>query len=153
MLDQFHRFVSDAVHGVCQICGEQDISLIHDMESKLIVNNATGETWVTKDSGERQEFSTGMKRDIQKGKPRFDLCWKPLYWRWAELMGRGAEKYGENNWMKAATEEELNRFKASAERHLQQLLKGDTDEDHAAAVLFNVAGIEYVKERMNSNVK
>ena len=104
--------------------------------------------FVTKDSGERQEFVTGMVRDVQKGKARFDLCWKPLLWRWAELMGRGAEKYGENNWMKAATEEERNRFKASAERHLQQYLRGDTDEDHAAAVVFNLAGSEYVRERL-----
>lgn len=105
--------------------------------------------FTTKDSGERVAFSTGMVRDVQKGKARFDLIWKPILWRWAELMGRGAEKYGENNWMKAATEDELNRFKASAERHMQQLLRGDTDEDHAAAVLFNVAGIEYVKGRMS----
>lgn len=104
--------------------------------------------FITKDSGERIEFSTGMKRDVQKGKARFDLCWKPLLWRWAELMGRGADKYGENNWMKAQTEEELTRFKASAERHLQQLLRGDTDEDHAAAVVFNIAGIEYTRERI-----
>ena len=104
----------------------------------------------TKDSGERVSFATGMVRDVQKGKARFDLIWKPMLWRWAELMGRGADKYGENNWMKASTEEELNRFKASAERHLQQLLRGDTDEDHAAAVLFNIAGIEYVKGRMNA---
>lgn len=104
--------------------------------------------YITKDSGERQEFETGMVRDVQTDKPRFDLVWKPLYWRWAELMARGSKKYGDNNWMKACTETELNRFKSSAERHLQQLLRGDDDEDHAAAVLFNVAGIEYVKERL-----
>lgn len=108
------------------------------------------EEFVTKDSGERVSFSTGMVRDVQKGKARFDLVWKPLLWRWAELMGRGADKYGENNWMKAQTEEELNRFKGSAERHLQQLLRGDTDEDHGAAVCFNIAGIEYTKERIKT---
>lgn len=106
--------------------------------------------FITKDSGERVSFSTGMVRDVQKGKARFDLIWKPLLWRLAELMGRGADKYGENNWMKAKTEEELNRFKGSAERHLQQLIRGDTDEDHAAAVWFNVAGIEYTKERIKA---
>jgi hypothetical protein len=106
--------------------------------------------FVTKDSGERQSFETGMVRDVQKGKARFDLVWKPLLWRWAELMGRGAEKYGENNWMKAATEEERNRFLASAERHMQQYLRGDYDEDHAAAVIFNLAGAEYVRQRINS---
>ena len=106
--------------------------------------------FVTKDSGERQSFSTGMVRDVQKGKARFDLVYKPLLWRWAELMARGAEKYGERNWEKASTEEEMNRFKASAERHLQQYLRGDSDEDHAAAVIFNLAGVEYVREHLNS---
>jgi len=113
----------------------------------IMVSDTKG--FITKDSGERQEFSTGMQRDVQKGKARFDLIDKPMLWRWAELMGRGADKYGERNWEKAATEDELNRFKASAERHLQQLLRGDTDEDHAAAVLFNIAGIEHVKTKLH----
>lgn len=109
------------------------------------------EKYLTKDSGERQSFATGMVRDVQKGKARFDLVYKPLYWRWAELMARGAEKYGERNWEKAATQAEMDRFKASAERHLQQYLRGDRDEDHAAAVIFNLAGAEYVRERMNAD--
>lgn len=104
--------------------------------------------YFTKDSGKRQVYSTGMQRDTAEGKARFDLCWKPLLWRWAELMARGAEKYGANNWQKASTQEELDRFKASAERHFQQWLRGDTDEDHAAAVLFNIAGTEFVKEQL-----
>lgn len=99
----------------------------------------------TKDSGKRENFGGGMVRDTQTGKPRYDLCWKPLYRRWAELMGRGAEKYGANNWMKACDEEAYERFKASAERHLMQYLEGDRTEDHAAAVIFNLAGAEFVK--------
>ena len=105
--------------------------------------------FITKDSGERQEFSTGMKRDVQTGKPRYDLLDRPMPKRWAELMSRGAKKYGENNWKKAETEEELRRFEASALRHLFQLLNGETDEDHAAAVMFNVAGMEMVKGKLN----
>lgn len=104
--------------------------------------------FITKDSGAREQFGSGMVRDTQNGKPRYDLCWKPLYKRWAELMGRGAEKYGENNWMAAAGEAEYNRFKASAERHLMQYLEGDTTEDHAAAVVFNLAGAEYTRQRL-----
>src|SRR5258706_10482516 len=30
-------------------------------------------TFVTKDSGSRQDFETGARRDIQEGKPRYDL--------------------------------------------------------------------------------
>jgi hypothetical protein len=107
--------------------------------------------FITKDSGERVVFeATGMVRDVQRGKARFDLIYKPLLWRWAELMARGAEKYGERNWERAATQLEMDRFKASAERHLQQYLRGDLDEDHVAAVFFNLSGAEYVRERLNS---
>src|ERR1700691_4967684 len=95
----------------------------------------------TKDSGQRQEFSTGMMRDTQNAKPRYDLVDWPMIKRWAELMERGAKKYGEHNWKKASTQEELDRFKASALRHLVQWFnQDDTLEDHAAAVYFNVAG-------------
>lgn len=104
--------------------------------------------FITKDSGVRESFDSGMVRDTQSNKPRYDLCWKPLYKRWAELMGRGAVKYGENNWMKAAGEPEFKRFQASAERHLMQWLEGDQTEDHASAVLFNIAGAEYVRKVM-----
>jgi hypothetical protein len=96
----------------------------------------------TKDSGEREEFDSGMRRDVQAGKPRYDLIDRPFLRRWAELMARGASKYGENNWRLADSEVEFNRFQASALRHMFQWLEGDRSEDHAAAVAFNLAGAE-----------
>lgn len=107
--------------------------------------------YVTKDSGKRTEFSSGMVRDIQEDKPRYDLVYLPMLKRWAELMGRGAKKYGERNWEKADGEEELARFKASAMRHMIQWLENEEDEDHAAAVLFNLAGAEMVKNKINAD--
>lgn len=108
----------------------------------------TGGMFQTKDSGERVQFSTGMVRDIQTHKPRYDLLDRPLLKRWAELMARGALKYGENNWTKAATQEEMDRFDASLLRHVFQLLEGDRTEDHGAAICFNVAGREMVREKI-----
>src|SRR4051812_39176898 len=103
----------------------------------------------TKDSGERLEFPSGMRRDVETGKTLFHLLLDgPLLVRWAELLTRGAIKYGEQNWMLAAGAAERDRFRASAFRHMLQWLLGDTDEDHAAAVVFNLNGYEYVKERM-----
>lgn len=106
----------------------------------------------TKDSGERAEFGNGGVRDTQKGKPRFDLLLPlnvsypdQLLTRAAALMGRGAEKYNDRNWEQFGDEEALERAKSSALRHLMQLLNGETDEDHAAAVVFNVMVYEYVK--------
>jgi len=111
--------------------------------------------FVTKDSGEREHYSTGMVRDTEAGKPRFDLC-RPkgipytaqMLTRFAALMARGAQKYGERNWEKARTQDELDRYHSSAERHLHQWLAGETDEDHAAAVLFNITAAETVKHRL-----
>lgn len=112
-----------------------------------------GHGYQTKDSGERQVFSTGMTRDIQTNKPRYDLVDWPMITRWAELMQRGALKYGEDNWKKAETEEELNRFKASALRHCIQYFCGETDEDHGAAVMFNLSGAEMVRNKLNKQSK
>jgi hypothetical protein len=63
-------------------------------------------------------------------------------------MARGAVKYGERNWEKAAGEAEISRFQASALRHIYQWLDGDSTEDHAVAVAFNLAGAEMVKYKM-----
>jgi len=106
----------------------------------------------TKDSGQRQEYSTGMRRDLQDGKPDFSLCLpegipykQQCLTRWAELMERGRQKYGRRNWELASTEEELQRFRASAFRHFMQWYCGETDEDHLAATWFNMQAVEFVK--------
>ena len=106
----------------------------------------------TKDSGKRQDYESGMRRDIQENKPRYDLI-VPLEGvcmldRWADLMYRGMVKYGERNWEKANSLVELVRFKASAFRHFMQWFRGLEDEDHAAAVYFNIQCSETVKERL-----
>lgn len=106
----------------------------------------------TKDSGKRSEYSTGMVRDTQEGKPRFDLIFpkgvpydQQMITRFAALMARGAEKYTERNWEKARTNAELDRYYSSALRHLVQWISGESDEDHAAAVMFNVMAGEFVR--------
>lgn len=110
--------------------------------------------YITKDSGSRKEYDSGMRRDIQDGKPRYDLisplgCKEPMMKRWAQLMERGATKYGERNWELANSDEELTRFKASAFRHFMQWFYGDIDEDHASAVFFNIQAAEFLKEKLN----
>jgi hypothetical protein len=114
--------------------------------------------FITNDSGKRQEFSTGMKRDTNEFKARFDLIvpfdlpyGSQMLTRWADLMARGAVKYDARNWEKAETQEELDRFIDSAFRHFMQWLCGERGEDHAAAVFFNIQGAEYVRWRMAMN--
>lgn len=103
----------------------------------------------TKDSGQRVDFESGMRRDTDNGKPRYDLIpLKPLK-RLAELYARGAVKYGEKNWTLANSQEELNRFKASAWRHFVQWQMGETDEDHAIAVVWNVFAYLTIEDKLN----
>lgn len=109
----------------------------------------------TLDSGERQNYDSGMRRDLQDGKPNFHLIMaadmpyeEQLVTRWAALMERGAIKYGNRNWELANSSEELERFKASAFRHMIQGLCGEADEDHWAAVCFNINAIVYTEWKL-----
>ena len=117
-------------------------------------------TFETKDSGERAEYASGMVRDTQSGKPRFDLLLPKgvpysdqFLSRVAELLARGAEKYDDRNWEKASGDAELERFKASAYRHFMQWVTGEVDEDHAAAVVFNLLAHETTLWKLNNDNK
>lgn len=97
----------------------------------------------TKDSGKRQDFETGSRRDSQEGKPRYDLIPTLALKRVAHLYARGAEKYDDWNWSKG---QPYSRIIASLERHLHQFKQGDTDEDHLAAVCWNALAIIHFQE-------
>ena len=99
-----------------------------------------------KDSGKRESFSSGMVRDTCEDKINYLLVRDgPMYTRWAQHLTGGAIKYAKRNWMLASGQEEYERFRESAVRHFEQWLAGHDDEDHAAAVYFNINGAEYVK--------
>lgn len=101
-----------------------------------------------KDSGEREQFASGMVRDVATDKVRYDLVFDgPMFERLAKHLTKGAQKYEPRNWMRASGSVEQERFKESAIRHFIQWLHGDRDEDHAAAVMFNINGYEYVREQ------
>lgn len=106
--------------------------------------------FVTKDSGQRENLANGMVRDTTEGKTDYTLVLDgPLIERYAQLLTRGAAKYGKRNWCKAfastdktAREATKERFRESAFRHFMQWINGDRSEDHAAAVIFNMNGLE-----------
>jgi hypothetical protein len=108
-----------------------------------------GLSFTIKDSGKRESYAGGMVRDTTEGKTDYLLVRDgPMFERWAEHLRKGAVKYGKRNWTKAAGQEELDRAHESAARHFEQWLRGETDEDHAAAIIFNINEVEYVKTRM-----
>lgn len=105
--------------------------------------------FTVKDSGARQQFESGMVRDTTDNKVDFGLVLDgPMFHRWAEHLTKGAKKYAKRNWMKANGMEEYDRFRESALRHFLQWYNGDRDEDHAAAVYFNINGAEYVRDKL-----
>ncbi len=94
--------------------------------------------FITKDSGEREVFASGMVRDVRTGKGRWDLIPMEGMARVAGLYERGAVKYGPRNWEKGS---ELSRYMDSLLRHAFQASAGMTDEDHLAGVAWNALAI------------
>lgn len=107
-----------------------------------------------KDSGERQQFASGSLRDTTTGKTDFSRALDgPLFERLAVHLTKAEVKYpdyapGKPNWTLISTEEELVRYRKSAVRHFIQWYRGDTDEDHFAATVFNLNGVEFIKQKM-----
>lgn len=101
--------------------------------------------FVTKDSGQRAEFTTGAQRDGATGKGRYDLLPREAIHRLAQLYERGAEKYDDRNWEKGMP---LSEMVDSMLRHAFQAAAGETDEDHFAAVMWNAAGVITFQERI-----
>lgn len=130
-------------HGMdpCQ-CGEQ-------ADGYKGTSVAMPSSFIVKDSGKRQEFAGGMVRDVTEGKIDYTLCLDgPMFERWAEHMTKGASKYSKRNWMLAQDEAVYERARESALRHFIAWLKNIRDEDHAAAVYFNINLAEYVRDRL-----
>lgn len=96
---------------------------------------ATKKTPIIKDSGKRQEFTTGSRRDTREGKGRFDLLPTRALTRLAQHFEGGAGKYGDRNWEKG---QPLSRYMDSALRHAFKHLGGQRDEDHLIAAAWNL---------------
>lgn len=62
--------------------------------------------------------------------------------RLADLLERGAKKYGEHNWTLG---QPTSRSFSSWLRHAMQYAEGDTSEDHLAATIFNAMSIIHVE--------
>ena len=105
-------------------------------------------TAALKSTGEPRVFSTGAVRDASTTKPPMDLLPQDLLARVAFHYGLGAAKYGIDNWRKGQPQNEVL---ASLERHILAYRKGDTTEDHLAAVVWNALSLLNVDEYMKDN--
>jgi len=96
------------------------------------------------DGGERTTYETGALREPATGKGRYDLIPPASLRRLAQHYERGAAKYSPRNWEKGIP---CSRCFDSAARHLQSYLEGSRDEDHLAAVAWNVFAIMYFESK------
>lgn len=90
-----------------------------------------------------RKFSTGAVRDTSEGKPRMGLIPKDLLRRVSKLYTKGAEMYGADNWRKGQPKDTTM---DSLERHLEAYRRGETDEDHLSAVIWNAFSMMNVDE-------
>jgi hypothetical protein len=96
-----------------------------------------------KDSGVREEFSTGAVRDTDEGKGRPELISPIFLKRLALLMEKGAKKYSSRNWEQGMP---VMRYISSALRHINCWVEGYRDEDHLIAAAFNLMAAVHVIE-------
>jgi hypothetical protein len=102
-----------------------------------------------KDSGKRQQFKTGARRDTSEGKGRYDLLPTRAIKRLAKHYENGAKKYGDDNWLKGMP---MKRMLDSAIRHLFKAAEGQIDEDHFTAAAWNILGIIEYQERIEEGI-
>ena len=102
-----------------------------------------------KDSGKRQEFTTGSKRDTREGKGRYDLIPSYALSRLARHYENGATKYGDRNWEKG---QPLARYLDSMIRHAYKFLGGSREEDHLAAVAWNALAYIETEHRIERGI-
>lgn len=102
-----------------------------------------------KDSGQRQEFDTGSRRDTRAGKGRFDLLPMRALTRLARHFEGGASKYGDRNWEKG---QPISRYLDSAIRHACKYVQGERDEDHLIAAAWNLMCAADTEERISAGL-
>jgi len=120
--------------------------------------------FVVTDTGNKKEFSTGMVRNSNANKVRYDHLFRgPMFKRWAAHTWKAEKFYPDaapqvSNWQLAETVEELDRGIESFIGHVVDYMDSlyewlqtgveSSKEDNAAAVYFNINLIENIKLNM-----
>lgn len=95
------------------------------------------------------KYPSGFERGVEDGKVMAHLVYDgPMLDRYAKHLTGHRDATTESNWLKAETPEEMARFRRSAARHFHAWMRGDQDEDHAAALWFNINGYEHVRTKL-----
>lgn len=99
------------------------------------------------DTGARTAFASGAVRDAMHGKGDPHAI-PPCFIRAvAKRFEDGRKKYGNGNWLKGIP---LSRYQDAVIRHVLAWAEGQTDEDHAGAVGWNVAAWMHTEQLIRS---
>lgn len=90
-----------------------------------------------------RQFDTGAQRDTDENKLRMSLVPHDELNRVLKRYLDGADKYGANNWKNGMP---LSVYYDSAQRHLMKWWQNMDDEDHAAAVIWNMLGAMWTEK-------
>lgn len=101
------------------------------------------------DSGNRHEFETGSQRDTDDGKGFPSMLPPYALTRVSQHFQNGAAKYKRHNWAKG---QPLSRYYDSMFRHMLKLQAGFTDEDHEAAIAWNILCFIETKKMIEEGV-
>ncbi len=85
-----------------------------------------------------QTFDTGAVRGTDANGTRFDLISPHILQALAETYAEGAQKYGDDNWLKGIPSKDLMNH---ALRHINLWQLGDASEDHLAHAMWNLGAI------------
>ena len=100
-------------------------------------------------SDNNRQFESGAQRDTATGKLRMSLLPQPELQRVMKRFLDGAEKYGENNWMKGMP---LSVYYDCAHRHLQAWWNKEDGEDHLAAAVWNMLCAMWTEDNADMHV-
>lgn len=100
-------------------------------------------------------FGTGAVRDSQEGKADFvETISFTAHERFARYMTSKKEKYGSGNFKKGIP---IDSYERSLLRHVDKYFRNkyengndETEEDHLAAMRFNIDGIMHEEERIST---
>lgn len=93
-------------------------------------------------------FSSGARRDSDKGKHKFTYLPFDILGRVADHYEEGAKKYGDHNWRKGIPSTTIM---DSLLRHVAAYYQGQDDEDHLSAIVFNTLCLIYNEDKMTDN--
>lgn len=142
ILDSGNRteFETGAVRDIQEGKGRCDLMPL-DVVATILDDNVIGDIYLYIDYGETVHLYEAIK-DFDRNTSIHDKLLEV-----SKHFEEGAKKYGENNWQKGIPEE---RYIDSAVRHYLKWLRGDTDERHDRAFVWNIMCLIWTNEHITN---